>query len=541
MSVARPSRELVRVAAGLRVALVRGAMRGGKGATARRVGLVLGALVGGVAAIATVAVLTVARGHGRLPEDMTVVLFCVLVAGWVVLPVLTFGSDDLLDPARLVLLPLSGPQLVTVMGVGALIGVAPVAGLVAALGVVPATADDAGSGLIAVLAAFLLIALCVTASRTCVCALSGLLRSRRGRDLGVALTAVVALGFQLANPLIQLALRTGGGGEDILSGPAGPLAWTPPGLLATAPNRPLPAALASLLGVAALIVVLLVAWERLLRRSLERPDTSGGRRRATSLDPRGVPVPAGRAGAIMAKDLRYLGREPKRLINTVVSGLLPVLAIVLGPVALSGGRPPEALVFAVTGMGLLAGIAGANRFGLDGSATWLLISSATDRRDARRDLLGGDLAATAVMVPFLVAIATVLAAISNGWAYLAPAVGLALTCYGVGLGAADVLSVRAPVALPQGQNAFGGGGAGQGCTAGLLMMAAMLVEVVVSLPVALLLIPQLVTGQPLWGLAVLVIGPVYGFAIGELGRRSAARQWATRGPEVLEVVTAGGA
>ena len=70
--------------------------------------------------------LAFARGHGRLPEDLAVVLFRVLLVGWVVLPILTFGSDDLLDPARLALLPLNGAEFVIVMGVGALVGVAPV-------------------------------------------------------------------------------------------------------------------------------------------------------------------------------------------------------------------------------------------------------------------------------------------------------------------------------------------------------------------------------------------------------------------------------
>lgn len=296
--------------------------------------------------------LVFARGYGRLPEDLAVLLFCVLAVGWVVLPVLTFGSDDLLDPARLVLLPLTGRQLVTVMGVGALIGVAPVATVVAALGLVPATASGPASAVIAVLSVLLLVVLCVSASRATTVALSGLLRSRRGRDLGVVVTAAVALLFQLVNPLIQIMLRRGEPGENALSGLAGPLRWTPPGLLAAAPGRSLPAAIGSLLAVAVVIAVLVVVWERLLRRSLERPASGAARRRrSTTLAPRGIPLPPGRAGAITAKDLRYLGREPRRLVATITSTLLPVLVIVLGPAALTGGRPPDLLVFAVCGLG----------------------------------------------------------------------------------------------------------------------------------------------------------------------------------------------
>jgi ABC-2 type transport system permease protein len=95
-------------------------------------------------------------------------------------------------------------------------------------------------------------------------------------------------------------------------------------LLATAPNRPLPTAVASLLVVAAGVAALLLVWARSVRRSLERAEISGSRRRrSTVLAPRGVPLPAGRVGAIMAKDLRYLMREPRRLVASLTSVLFP--------------------------------------------------------------------------------------------------------------------------------------------------------------------------------------------------------------------------
>jgi ABC-2 type transport system permease protein len=502
--------------------------------------MLAGALFGGTASVLTFVALAAARGQGRLPVDLAVLLFTGLVAGWVVLPILTFGSDDLLDPARLALLPLTGPEFLIVMGAGALVGIAPVATVVAALGLVPATARGPVSGVVAVLAVVLLVLLCVSASRVCSSALSGLLRSRRGRDLGVALTALVALSFQLINPLLQVALRHGGVGQDTLAGLAGPLRWTPPGLLAAAPSRPLPGAIGSLLAVLGVVVLLLALWLRSVRRSLERAEVSGPvrRRRSTSLAPQGVPVPAGRIGAVMAKDLRYLVREPKRLIAALTGALLPVLAVALGPVALTGHRPPPGLVFAAAGIGVLSGLSGANRFGLDGSAIWVLISSATDARDARRDLGGGDLAAAVVTVPLLLLISTLLAAITGGWTYLPPTIGLALGLYGVGLGMADLLSVNAPYAVPPTQNAFGGGGAGQGCTAGLLTLGSMLAEVVICLPLLGLLVAGLITEAPAWGIALLLIGPAYGFGVGTGLRRLAARRWAARAPEVLQVLTA---
>ncbi len=486
-------------------------------------------------AVLAVTSLAHTRDRGALPEDAAVVLFAALCAGWVVIPVLTFASDDLLDPTRLALLPLTRRQLVTVMGTGALIGVAPVATAVAAFGLVPATAHGPVGTLVALLAVLLLLLLCVSASRAAATALSGLLRSRRGRDLGVALAAVLGLGFQLVNPLLRSTQTQGVAAA--FRGPASVLRWTPPGLLATAPGRSLPGAVACLLAVAAFTGLLLLSWERSVRRTLERPDTTGSRRRRdTGLAPAGLPLPPGRVGAIAAKDLRYVVREPRRLISTVTSTLLPVLAIGLGPVV-SGNRP-RGLVFAVCGIGLLGGLAGANRFGLDGTATWLLLSSATDPRDARRDLLGGDLAVGLVTAPLIVLAALVLTAVTGGWELLPPAVGSALALLAVVLGLSGQVAVRAPYAVPPTQNAFGGGSPGQGCAAGALTLAGLAGGVALCLPLLVLLVPALVTGRPVWGLALLVVGPAYGLAVGAVLRRHAALAWARRGPEVLQVLSA---
>lgn len=532
------TRRLVGTAAALKVALLRGSLRRGPGSTGRWVGLALSAVGGSVLAVVAFVALTASRGHGTLPEDLAVVMFTGVVLGWVVLPVLTFGTDDLLDPTRLALLPLTGRQLVIVMGVGALVGVPPVATTVAALGLLPATASGGVSVAVGLIAVLLLLALCVSASRAVAAALSGVLRSRRGRDLGVALAAVVALGFQLVNPLIQLAVRRGGDASSVLHGLASWLRWTPPGLLATAPGRaPLGAAL-SLLAVAGVVLLLLVGWELGVRRSLSGVDGSGTRRRrATGLAPRLVPLPGGRAGAVAAKDLRYLAREPRRLVSVLTLVLLPAL-VAVGSGLAGGGKPGPSVVFAVCGVALLAGTGSANRFGLDGSATWLLISSATDERDARRDLLGGDLAVGVVVGPAVVLVGVGLAALADGWAYLPAALGVAFALLAVQVAVSGLLAVRSPFAVPQRAGGLGGPGTGQGCTAGLLTMVALIAVCVLCLPLLALLLPGLTSGSSGWGVALLAVGPAYGLGVGAVIRRVASRFWAQRAPEVLLAVSA---
>lgn len=251
----------------LRLALLRGALRHGPGSTGRQLGFVGGAMASGLLAVGAFAVLAGARGPGSVPVDLATLLFTAMLAGLVLLPLLTFGSDDLLDPTRLALLPLSGRQLVTVLGAGGLVGVAPVATAIAALGLLPATGRGAASYVVALLAVVLQLLLCVGLSRACAAALSGLLRSRRGRDLGVVLAALLIIGIQAGNLLLQRGASGGLLDAALLHRLVEPLRWTPTGLLAAAPARPLPLAALSLLGVAALSWAVLRWWQRSIRRA----------------------------------------------------------------------------------------------------------------------------------------------------------------------------------------------------------------------------------------------------------------------------------
>ncbi|MGZ6793782.1 MAG: hypothetical protein ACXVFV_12565, partial [Mycobacteriales bacterium] len=425
-------------------------------------------------------------------------------------------------------------EVLTLHGVGALLGVAPLATAVALLGPVLGTGGSPGSWAVALLALPLELALCVVLSRTVATSLSRLLRSRRGRDLGVALTALVAVGGQLLNPVLQRAGRSSGAQQQ-LHRVAEALDRLPPGLLATAPRLAregrYAAAALHLLAGAAVVAALLALWARALRRSEDTVDaTSSPPRRATSLTPRALArlLPAGRVGAVASKDLRYLARDPRRVVQVVTGTVFPALFVVVTPALSDGGGLDPRMVFATCGVGLLAALAGSNRFGQDGTATWALVASGADRQAARRDLLGGDLALALVVVPLVVLSGVVIAAVCDGWHYLAAAEGAGLAVFGTAVGATGLVAVLAPFPLPEGsRTAFSNGGGGQGLTAALLSFAMMAAVGAASLPLLLLLVPTL------HGTLLLVLGPVYGLALGSLAREGAARVWAARGPEVL--------
>jgi ABC-2 type transport system permease protein len=485
---------------------------------------------------------TLAALHGRpQADDATIALFCFLVAAWSVVPILTFSSDDLVDPAKLALLPLSRRQVLVVHGVGAVVGIAPVATLVALTGAVVGTSSGVGSAVVGIVVVLLELALCVALSRTVVAALSRLLRSRRGRDLGVALTALVAISVQLLNPVLQQVSRSTHATEQLHS-LASALRWLPPGLLASAPRAARDgrwlAVLWHVLAAVAFLGLLLWLWERSLRRAEEVPDATTGRgSRGSALLPRALSrlVPAGRAGAIAGKDLRYLSREPRRLVQVVTSAIFPAIFVVISP-ALSGGHLRHGMVFAVCGIGLFFGLQGANRFGQEGTASWALVAAGLELRLARRDLIGGDIAAALVGVPLVLVASGVLGALTGGWDLVPVAASLALAVMGVSFGGGALLSVLAPFPVPEGpRNAFSNGGGGQGVAAGLLGLAVMIGVVLTCLPLVVLLLPAL-HGHRVW--LIVLVAPVYGLLIGSGLREVAARQWSLHGPEVLLKVNA---
>lgn len=533
---------MILLAARLKLALLRGGLRPGPGATSRRVGMAVGAAVGTLLGLTGLATLAGLRGNPSA-DDATVVLVSFLVVGWAVLPILTFASDDLLDPAKLALLPLSRRQVLVLHGVGALVGVAPLATLVALGGTVIGTTSSPASVAVAVVAVLLELALCVAVSRTLVAALSRLLRSRRGRDLGVALTALAAVSVQLVNPLLQRAVGSAHAGGAV-HGLAATLGALPPGLVASAPRAARlsrwPAVAGHLLAGAAFLAALLLLWERALRRAEEVPDATTGRgpRASSTLVPRWVAavVPGGRAGAVAGKDLRYLGREPRRLVQLVTSAVFPAVFVVVSP-ALSQRHLSHGMVFAVCGIGLFFGLQGANRFGQEGSASWHLVAAGLDLRAARRDLLGADLAALLVGLPLITGAGVVLAAVTGGWELLPAALGTALAVLAVSFGGGALLSVLAPFPVPEGpRSAFSNGGGGQGVAAGFLGLGVMVGVLAVSLPLLVVVVPAL-QGRLTW--LPLLVGPSYGVVVGSGCRELAARQWAARGPEVLQRVSPG--
>ncbi len=547
----------------LKLRLMTGALRG-NGGSVRAVGLVL-AILGGLY-VMPIGFGLLASLHGRpLAGDISVVVFTVAFVGWAVLPLLAFGTDETLDPARLALLPLSRRSTITGLVAAALTGIGPLVTFVVLLGTVAAAAAGPASVAVGLLAVALELALCVTGSRALTTAFSGLLRSRRGRDLGIVAGALLTFAVVGGNIALQRSLLIGTFGTSL-----GTLArivrWAPPGMVAHAIGDAARgnyfAALPELAVGAVTVAALLWAWMTVLGRALISPDSStlASRRpaRAAALPlslpalspgPAGMPprmVAAGlarlrperasRALTVAVKELRYSWRDPRRKAGWLGLGMAVVVTLSVsrfgtGPGGLAGVAGPVLIVAAIYG-GTIAGIQSANQFGLDGSALWLNVAATSRPQDLRADLAGKNLASALVAMPVFAVLYTALGLLTRQATYPASAFGMAACALGITLGITSVASILMPYAVPERRaSAFGGGGTGRGCLAALANFTIMVLAVVVLSPVLIMLV-ILHTG--LW---LLLVGPGYGAAIAWAGRRAASDIGFRRLPELLTEVS----
>lgn len=516
----------------LKLRLIRNGLRIG---SAQVVGLVLSICVALPLAglgFALLAVLPRAEPDARLP--VAVLSFTAVFLGWLLAPLLAFGTDDTLDPARLALLPLTRRQLMTGLLVASTIGVVPLAILVALSGAVVGF-SPLGPGAVVVVAAVVVeLLLCVTASRALVTSLSGFLRSRRARDISIVVSVTLTLVFNVA---LQVGSRVlGTADRRVVDQVSEVLGWLPPGLVARAAvdagDGYLLGAVGELALGAAVVVVLLVAWAAALERLSTTAESATNTTRAPGLFS-GVFrfLPRTRSGAVAAKDLRYAWRDPRRRAGLI--SIAPIAFLPLASILFSGeGAGPLLVLAALTSAGLVV-IQSLNHLGMDGPPYWVNVAAGDD---LRADLGGKTLATVLLGTLLSTGVALVLAAITGGWAYVPLVVILAVGLLLVGTGVGNVVSVLAPQPVPEGTNPWASGNTGQGCSTGLITLLGMGVMAVLCVPVIIAAVAALVVWPP--GLvAVGLAAVVYGYVLWRVSLAMAARRAEGRLPELLDAIS----
>jgi ABC-2 type transport system permease protein len=459
-----------------------------------------------------------------------------LVLAWLFLPLVLFGVDESLDPARFALLPLRRRTLITGLFAASLVGLPALSTLVATAGMVDTAARLGGTGAaLAELAGIVTgLLLCVALSRAVTSAFATGLRSRRSRDLAVILLALFA---SLLGPL-QFAVLAGAerADTDTLAAVAAVLGWTPAGApyavgLDVVAGR-LWAVPLRLTIVLAAIGGLLWWWSATLERSMLGAASAG---RGGTAVAAGDPVdtllfrrlPRTRFGALVAREARYWMRETRRraaLITFAAAGVfLPVSLTATG--GGSGGGAMAGLIGAIAAIGL------ANQFGFDGSAYATNVAAGVP---GRLEVQSRATAHAIYVLPVLVVIAVVTSVVGGRPAAIAGHLGLLLAAYGVGLGLVLPLSVRAAYALPQSTSPFALSSGG-GTAKGLLTMAVLISTAIAVVPLQLAAFGL----DTIWLWIGLPAGAAYGAAAYLIGSGAAGDMLDRRMPEVLAAVTPG--
>ncbi|MDG4778219.1 ABC transporter permease [Micromonospora sp. WMMD961] len=479
-----------------------------------------------------------------------------LVLGWLLLPLVFFGVDETLDPARFALLPLPRRTLVTGLFAAALISVPVVAVLIATLGLVLTSWSLGGwsAGLVAVVGVVAGLLLCVAASRAVTSAFATMLRSRRVRDLAAVLLAVVAA---LLGPLQIFGLAalreadwTG------LTGAATVIGWTPLGApwtagIDVAQGRVWAAPVKLLITVVAL-GALLAWWSRSIESAMVGA-ASGGKAPVR----RGVaggavaqlfPRVAGwarrdRFGALVAREARYWWRDARRRANlitiAVVGIFVPVMINVTGGdfaamndegfTAAAGDSSPVVVTISMVFVGVLAAVTLANQFGFDGSAYAAnVVAGVPGRVELRARMTAFSL----YVLPMLAVVAVVLSVLLGRPGWIGLTTGSLVATYGAGLAVNSLVSVLGAYSLPETSNPFAMN-SGAGLTKGLLTLLAMLTSAVAAVP---MVVAAALLGDA-WLWLALPVGAAYGLGAALLGAYLAGDVLDRRLPELLATVT----
>ncbi|MFC4531474.1 hypothetical protein [Sphaerisporangium dianthi] len=508
----------------LKLRLIAGNLRGD---AMRQVGFILTLIGAATAACGGLALTGLLRlAPPDIATDVGMVLFTLLALMWVVGPLLVFGVDETLDPARLALFPLTARQMATGMFAASVTGPWPLATLFTLLGAVVGLARGVSGVLIGLVAVVLQLAFCLVASRAVTTALSRVLRTRRGRDLLAVGAVFVILLTQVPNLLLNRGI--GAAPRELLASLAGVVRWGPPAMAAHAIADGSLAGLAEIAAVGVVVLVLAVVWIAVLRRTMAGSDSSTevGSVRRSRFD--GL-LPAGPLGAVVSKELKYLRREPRGRMGWMAAvGISAVLMFSLSGDSNSMAGPALAVAPACIGA-LMIGLQGANAFGIDGRAMWMNLIVYSSPRDLRTDFAGRQLAVSLAAAPLLAVLSIAGAVIAGRPVWALPALLASLGLLQIALGVGAVTSVVLPYTYPERLNAFTSAAPGQGGVAFAGSFGAMLGTSALSAPVVV---------PVLFGLTwVSLLVVPYGLAVGLGGRRLAATIGYARFPELLAAVS----
>jgi len=451
--------------------------------------------------------------------------------GWALLPVIAYGIDETLEPARFATFSIPRRQLVLGLLLSSLVGVPAAVTTILAFGTVITWSRSVLGLLVAPFAAVVAVLTCVALSRVTSTAFSAMTRRRRGKEMVSLLVLLIALGIGVASSSIMKSLSAPG----LLAHVADTLGWTPLGLAWSAPADIVGGAIGTgllRLGLALIVLVAaLMAWDLLLRSALENPRATSSAGSGTGPTARDSGLgwfrwlPATPTGAVAARSMTSWRRDPRYVSSGALMLLLP-LGLLVSP--LTGGSRAWSLAMAPAA-GFLLGWSTHNDIAYDGTAFWGHVATGLSGRADRLGRLAPTAMAGAVLLPLYAAVACVL---TGRWSLWPALVGIGLGFLLGGFGVASVMSALKPYPVPgPGENPFGAPPGSSALTVVVQALAGFAVFVV-NLPLLALGVGAL-TGRVWLGWLCLGLGVVLGSLALSLGTWWGARIYDHRAPELL--------
>jgi ABC-2 type transport system permease protein len=502
----------------MRAAILR---RSVAGSVSRRIGGLLLVLL--VTALAVATLLT-GLAHYRYPgagADVIATLSLGWLLGWVAGPLLT-GDDAALRMDYFKLLPIPSRRLARAMLSAAFANVSLVFSLIAFAALIALGARSGAAAAATGAAAVLLdLILAVVASTVAIAVFGPAISSRRGRDFGTVLLALVITLLSLASGLVPfVAGRLTDGHSPGLAAAVRilPSGWGAVAVDAASRSDWGLAALA-LGGLVLLIGVLVLAWPPLLGRRLMMSAAGGSRARARVRGVREPVLPSTPLGAVIGKELRQYSRSVLRSVMLMISFLVGVLVGVVPALAgKTASLPFAGLLFTV-----IAAACFTNFYGDDGTSLWLtLVVPGAERPDVRGHVWAWFL----VVGPAGLLLTVVLTAVSGkAWSWpwvLAGEPALVVGSAGL-LALIGVLSVNGPA--PD-----GGPSPARVLKTHLALVA---IPVVTLFPAVALLAAGTVAGRPALRWLAVPVGLAWAVFLCWRCVQQAERRLETQGPEIF--------
>jgi len=477
------------------------------------VGLAVAALYGLVVLVLVVAgLVTASATRPDLLPTITVLLGSALVLAWALVPLVAFGVDATVDPARFVLFPIPRRALVTGLAIGALVGVPGAVTTVVALTAGAVWWRDPLALVAGLVGSVVGVTTCIVASRTTTTLMSALLAKRRFREI---LAAVVVLPFILLGPLLSQAHRIDVG-PGTLDRAVLVLGWTPLGAAwavpaAVAEGDPL-GALARLAVALATVLVLAVVWDKALAHAAVNPPHEEASTKARGLGWFGR-LPATPLGAVTARCLTYWVRDPRYAMSIVFIPVFPLILWVVAP-------DSQLLLFVGPITAFFLGWSISQDVSFDGTAFWTHVAAPlrgwTDR-------LGRVLAVSLLGLPAVLVFAVVPTVATGHGADLPTVLGLSLGAFLTSLGVASVASALVVMPVQKvGENPFGSrqGGSTAAMTS---QLAGWAVTFGLTLPTIVLAVVAVRQGSALLGWLTVLVGLGLGATFLVLGLRIGGR------------------